>query len=171
MFLRKNSFPMFFEKIQSKIQDLPQLLETIVHWRAQGERIVFTNGCFDLLHLGHVKYLADARDLGHKLIVGVNSDNSVRQLKGSTRPIQKQDSRMAVLASLACVDAVVVFEEETPIELIVALLPDVLVKGGDWDLAKIVGADVVIANGGQVQSLQFVEGHSTTILEKKIRQQ
>ena len=167
----RNTLPMFFEKIQSKIQDLPQLLETVGHWRTQGERIVFTNGCFDLLHLGHVKYLADAHDLGHKLIVGINSDNSVQQLKGPSRPIQNLESRMAVLASLACVDAVVLFEEETPLKLIEALLPDVLVKGGDWDLSKIVGAEVVIANGGEVRSLQFVEGHSTTSLEQKIRQQ
>lgn len=162
---------MFFEKIQSKIQDLPQLLETARHWRAQGERIVFTNGCFDLLHLGHVKYLADAHDLGHRLIVGINSDKSVSRLKGPGRPIQNEESRVAVLASLACVDAVVVFEEETPLKLIEALLPEVLVKGGDWDLSKIVGADLVLANGGRVQNLAFSEGHSTTNLEKKIRQQ
>lgn len=147
------------------------MLETARHWRAQGERLVFTNGCFDLLHLGHVKYLADARDLGHRLIVGVNSDQSVRRLKGSSRPIQNEESRMAVLASLACVDAVVVFEEDTPLILIEALLPDVLVKGGDWDLSKIVGADLVLANGGQVQNLGFSAGYSTTNLEKKIRQQ
>lgn len=160
---------MLFEKIQAKIQSLGQLLETVQHWRSQGERIVFTNGCFDILHFGHVKYLAEARDLGHRLIVGINSDSSVSALKGMNRPIQDETSRTTILASLACVDAVVLFETETPLPLIQALMPDVLVKGGDWEIAKIVGADLVLANGGAVKNLSFADGYSTTKIEQKIR--
>lgn len=144
------------------------MLETVAHWKSQGERIVFTNGCFDLLHLGHVHYLADAHDLGHRLIVGVNADASVRQLKGPSRPIQDEYTRQHLLASLACVDAVVLFEEETPYDLIAAILPDMLVKGGDWSPDQIVGADLVLANGGEVRSLPFVEGFSTSKIEAKI---
>ncbi|MCU0345929.1 MAG: D-glycero-beta-D-manno-heptose 1-phosphate adenylyltransferase [Saprospiraceae bacterium] len=159
---------MFFDKIQSKIQGRAKLAETVAHWKAQGERIVFTNGCFDLLHFGHVHYLAAARDLGHRLVVGVNSDASVRRLKGPNRPIQDEQNRLHVLASLACVDAVVLFEEDTPFDLIAALKPQVLVKGGDWRPDQIVGADLVLADGGEVRSLPFVEGHSTTGIEQKI---
>ncbi|MBK8565802.1 MAG: D-glycero-beta-D-manno-heptose 1-phosphate adenylyltransferase [Saprospiraceae bacterium] len=159
---------MFFEKLQAKVQSQVQLLETVAHWRSQGERIVFTNGCFDLLHLGHVRYLADARDLGHRLIVGVNADASVSKLKGPNRPIQDEATRQLVLASLACVDAVVLFDEDTPYHLIAAIMPDVLVKGGDWSLDQIVGADLVLANGGDVRSLPFVEGFSTTNIEARI---
>lgn len=159
---------MFFEKIQSKVQSIEQLLETLQHWQAQGERIVFTNGCFDILHFGHVRYLAEARDLGHKLIVGINSDSSVRQLKGPNRPIQDEQSRLHVLASLACVDAVILFREDTPYGLITAIKPQILVKGGDWAVSQIVGADLVLAAGGEVRSLPFVEGFSTTKIEEKI---
>ncbi len=159
---------MFFEKIQSKIQGRSQLTETAAHWRAQGERIVFTNGCFDLLHFGHVHYLAAARDLGHRLVVGVNSDASVQRLKGPGRPIQDERTRLHLLAALACVDAVVLFEEDTPYGLIAAIKPNVLVKGGDWLPAQIVGADLVLADGGEVCSLPFVEGFSTTKIEQKI---
>ncbi len=159
---------MFFEKIQSKIQDQAQLSETAAHWRVQGERIVFTNGCFDILHFGHVHYLAAARDLGHRLVVGVNSDASVRRLKGPSRPIQDERTRLHLLAALACVDAVMLFEEDTPYNLIASLRPDVLVKGGDWSPSQIVGADLVLANGGEVRSLPFVEGFSTTKIEEKI---
>ena len=159
---------MFFEKIQSKIQTWAQLAETIAHWRAQGERTVFTNGCFDLLHFGHVHYLAAARDLGHRLVVGVNSDASVQRLKGPSRPIQDEQTRLHLLASLACVDAVVLFGEDTPHDLIAAIRPTVLVKGGDWAPAQIVGADLVLADGGEVRSLPFVEGFSTTKIEQKI---
>ncbi len=159
---------MFFEKIQAKAQSLTQLLETVAHWRSQGARIVFTNGCYDLLHLGHVRYLADARDLGHRLIVGVNADSSVSRLKGPNRPIQDETTRQMVLASLACVDAVVLFDEDTPYNLIAVIKPDVLVKGGDWTPDQIVGADLVLALGGVVQSLAFVEGFSTSNIEAKI---
>ena len=167
----QTSLSMFFEKIQSKVQSRTQLAETVAHWKAQGERIVFTNGCFDLLHLGHVRYLADARDLGHRLVVGVNADASVQRLKGPNRPIQDERTRQLILASLASVDAVVLFEEDTPLALITATRPQVLVKGGDWAPSQIVGADVVLADGGEVLSLPFVEGFSTTNIESKIRSQ
>jgi D-glycero-beta-D-manno-heptose 1-phosphate adenylyltransferase len=165
------SSTLFFETITSKIQTWQQLRESVAHWRQHGERIVFTNGCFDLLHPGHVHYLAGARDLGHRLVVGVNSDASVQRLKGPGRPIQDERSRQHVLAALACVDAVVLFEEDTPLELISAIVPDVLVKGGDWQPNQIVGADIVLKNGGEVHSLPYIEGFSTTNIEKKIREQ
>ncbi|MEK7258053.1 MAG: D-glycero-beta-D-manno-heptose 1-phosphate adenylyltransferase [Bacteroidota bacterium] len=158
----------FFEKIQSKVQSWQQIRETVAHWRSHGEKIVFTNGCFDLLHLGHIHYLADAKDLGHRLLIGLNSDTSVRRLKGERRPIQDEQTRSHLLAALACVDAVVIFEEDTPLNLIEWLLPDVLVKGGDWQPHQIVGADLVLAGGGEVRSLPFVEGFSTTSIEQKI---
>jgi len=132
------------------------------------KKIVFTNGCFDILHLGHVRYLQEARSLGDLLVVGLNSDSSVKLLKDESRPIQCEEDRGEVLAALACVDYVVTFSEETPQRLIEAVKPDVLVKGGDWPMEKIVGADFVIKNGGEVKSLQFVKGRSTTSLLKKV---
>jgi len=161
----------FFETITSKIQTRQQLRDSVAHWQQHGEKVVFTNGCFDLLHLGHVHYLAQARDLGHRLVVGVNSDASVRRLKGTGRPIQDEQSRQYVLAALACVDAVILFEEDTPLELIKAIVPDVLVKGGDWKPGQIAGADIVLGNGGEVLSLPYIEGYATTNIEKKIREQ
>jgi len=132
--------------------------------------VVFTNGCFDILHRGHTTYLEQARNIGASLIVGVNSDDSVRrQNKGSDRPINPQDDRMSVLASLACVDAVVCFDEDTPLNLITTLLPDHLVKGGDWKVEDIVGGAEVIENGGEVHSIDFKFERSTTSLLKKIR--
>ena len=125
-------------------------------------RSVFTNGCFDLLHVGHVRYLQQARSLGDCLIVGINSDNSVRVLKGPSRPIQNERDRSEIMAALVCVDFVCIFDEETPLELIKKIRPDVLVKGGDWPIEKIVGADYVQSYGGEVKTLQFVEGRSTT---------
>jgi rfaE bifunctional protein nucleotidyltransferase chain/domain len=159
---------MFLEKIQFKIQPLSQLKEMVTHWRALGEKIVFTNGCFDLLHYGHIHYLCQAKDLGHRLIIGVNADASVRRLKGPRRPIQNENTRTHLLAALACVDAVILFEEDTPYQLIREVMPDVLVKGGDWQPAQIVGSDLVLANGGEVRSLPFVNGFSTTGIEQKI---
>ena len=161
---------MFFKTIESKIKDWKEAQQAVQHWQSQGERIVFTNGCFDLMHYGHVHYLADARDCGDRLVVGVNADASVRRLKGPHRPIQDENSRMHVLAALACIDLVVLFEEDTPLELIKMLRPDVLVKGGDWQPQQIVGADVVIGYGGQVLSLPYLEGFSTTSIEGRIRQ-
>ncbi len=132
--------------------------------------IVFTNGCFDILHRGHVTYLETARNLGGSLIVGVNTDASVkRQNKGDDRPINNQEDRQALLAALECVDAVITFDDETPLALITAITPDILVKGGDWKAADIVGADHVIENGGEVHSIDFKFDRSTTKLIEKIR--
>jgi rfaE bifunctional protein nucleotidyltransferase chain/domain len=130
--------------------------------------VVFTNGCFDILHPGHVDYLERARAMGSCLVVGLNSDASVRRLKGCCRPVNGQDSRARVLAALACVDAVIVFEEDTPYALIQAVGPDVLVKGGDWSLDRIVGRDLVEAAGGRVCSIPLLAGHSTTGIVERI---
>ncbi len=149
-----------------KLQDLVKKISAL----RQGRKIVFTNGCFDILHVGHIRYLQEARALGDHLIVAVNTDSSVRRLKGSTRPVQSETDRSEILAALGCVDFVVLFDNGTPIEEIRALQPDVLVKGGDWPVEKIVGHEVVQARGGLVKSLKFHAGHSTTgILEKIIK--
>ncbi len=138
--------------------------------QARGLKVVFTNGCFDLLHLGHVRYLEEARALGDALIVGVNTDASVQRLnKGGGRPVNPEADRAAVLAALACVDRVVLFGEDTPLQLISALGPDVLVKGGDYRPEEIVGREVVLARGGQVKVLPFVPGYSTSSLLARIR--
>jgi rfaE bifunctional protein nucleotidyltransferase chain/domain len=144
-------------------------LPIIEEWRQQGEAMVFTNGCFDLLHIGHVLYLEEAKSLGSKLIVGINSDASVKRLKGANRPIKDDHDRAHVLAALASVDMVIVFEEDDPGHLIAQIVPDVLVKGGDWKPEQIVGSDTVLAAGGYVRSLSFIEGYSTTQIEQKIR--
>ena len=157
-----------FSHIEQKIQSAAALRDTLARWRAAGEKVVFTNGCFDILHYGHLHYLAQARDLGDRLVVGLNSAGSVRRLKGPTRPINDEATRAHLVAALEVVDAVVFFEQDTPLELIETVLPDVLVKGGDWKPEQIVGADVVLANGGAVQSLPFVEGYSTSKIEEKI---
>jgi len=160
----------FFSTIASKIQTWEQLPATLVQWRKAGDKIVFTNGCFDLLHYGHLHYLADARDLGDRLVVGLNSATSVRRLKGSTRPINDELTRTHLLAALEVVDAVVIFEEDTPLDLIKLVQPDILVKGGDWQPEQIVGSDVVLARGGKVLSLPFIQGYSTTNIERKIKE-
>jgi len=138
-------------------------------WKDNGKRVVFTNGCFDLLHVGHVRLLQQARAEGDVLVVGLNSDASVQRLKGAGRPLVPQSDRAEVLAALACVDAVTVFDEDTPRELIATLLPDVLVKGGDWARDKIVGREEVEANGGKVFVVPHVEGYSTTALIERLR--
>ncbi len=131
------------------------------------QKIVFTNGCFDLLHVGHIRYLQEAKAQGDLLVVGVNADASVKRLKGPTRPIQNEDDRAEILSALKAVDYVVIFPEDTPAELITAVHPNVLVKGGDWKPEQIVGGTFVLSYGGEVKSLQFVEGRSTTkIIEK-----
>lgn len=157
------------DRIKSKIQDWESIRRTVVGWQAAGECVVFTNGCFDILHYGHIHYLAQARDLGDRLVVGLNSADSVRRLKGPHRPINDEITRQFLLAALEFVDAVVVFEQDTPLELIKIILPDVLVKGGDWQPQDIVGSDIVLAHGGSVQSLLYIEGYSTTAIEQKIR--
>jgi rfaE bifunctional protein nucleotidyltransferase chain/domain len=136
-----------------------------------GGTVVFTNGCFDILHRGHVEYLFAARALGDALVVGLNTDASVRRLKGSGRPVVGEDDRAYVLAGLACVDAVTLFDEDTPAALIEALLPDVLVKGGDYAPENVVGRDVVEANGGRLQLIPFVTGRSTTGILERIREE
>lgn len=146
-----------------------ELAKLIVRAKANDERIIMTNGCFDLLHAGHVAYLEQAKALGDRLIVAVNSDASVRQLKGASRPINGLQERMTVLAALACVDWVVSFEEETPERLYCRLLPDVIVKGGDYRPEQVAGGDCVIQAGGEVKILQFVDGQSTTAMIKKAR--
>jgi D-glycero-beta-D-manno-heptose 1-phosphate adenylyltransferase len=137
--------------------------------RAAGRTMVFTNGVFDLLHPGHVRYLRQARALGDALVVGVNSDRSVRALKGPSRPINGQDERAEVLSALACVDAVVIFDEDTPYHLIAALQPDVLVKGADWAADAIVGRDIVEARGGKVVRIPVEAGHATSEIIERIR--
>jgi rfaE bifunctional protein nucleotidyltransferase chain/domain len=156
------------EKVISPEADLTQIRAKV---SCLPKPIVFTNGCFDILHRGHATYLEQARNIGASLIVGVNSDASVRrQEKGEDRPINTLEDRMSVLASLACVDAVVCFDEDTPLNIITAILPDHLVKGGDWQIKDIVGGDEVIANGGEVHSIEFKYERSTTSLLEKIRQ-
>lgn len=157
-----------FEQIEQKIQTWEQIAITAAAWKSAGERIVFTNGCFDILHYGHLHYLAAARDVGDRLVVGLNSADSVRRLKGPNRPINDELTRTHLLAALEVVDAVVVFESDTPLELIALIQPDFLVKGGDWRPEQIVGSDIVLARGGQVLSLPFVQGYSTTNIEQKI---
>lgn len=161
----------YLEKIKSKVQSLSDLKATRHIWREKTERVVFTNGCFDILHYGHLHYLAQARDLGDRLIIGLNADASVRRLKGEHRPIQDIHTRQMMLASLAFVDAVILFEEDTPLQLITALSPDILVKGGDYKPADIVGAKEVQAEGGEVRVLSFIPGYSTSSIEQKIKQQ
>lgn len=136
--------------------------------KRQGKKVVFTNGCFDILHVGHVRYLQEARAQGDFLVLGLNTDESVRRLKGPDRPLQNENARAEVLAALACVDYVTFFNEETPENLIHEVRPDVLVKGGDYTIDTIVGAKFVMSYGGQVKALQFVDGYSTTSIIKKM---
>ncbi|MBR5253604.1 MAG: D-glycero-beta-D-manno-heptose 1-phosphate adenylyltransferase [Bacteroidales bacterium] len=156
------------EQIERKIVCRKDLKELILKWREANERVVFTNGCFDLLHLGHVDYLAKAKDLGERLIIGVNTDSSVKRLKGEHRPLQDENSRLHILAALQSVDAVVLFDEDTPYELIREIEPDILVKGADYKIENIVGYDIVTSRGGSVQTIEFIEGYSTTLIEKRI---
>ncbi|MCX6145497.1 MAG: D-glycero-beta-D-manno-heptose 1-phosphate adenylyltransferase [Ignavibacteriales bacterium] len=146
------------------------LIEIRQQLRKTGKSVVFTNGCFDILHRGHVDYLSKARALGDILIVGVNTDASVKRLKGANRPIVQEDDRAAVLAALAVVDYVCLFDEETPYELIRALVPDILVKGADWSVGDIVGKDIVEAAGGAVHTIEFLPNRSTTNIIQKIVQ-
>jgi rfaE bifunctional protein nucleotidyltransferase chain/domain len=154
-----------------RIATLPQLKASIAGWKSEGKKVVFTNGVFDLLHLGHITYLSKAAELGDKLIIGLNADASVKRLKGESRPINDQNNRAALLAALFFVDAVVLFEEDTPRELITQLLPDVLVKGADYTVENIAGAKEVLANGGEVKTITLVDGYSSTAIIDKIRAQ
>lgn len=153
-----------------KILSLAELKLKREQLHQASQTVVFTNGCFDLLHPGHVRYLQQARELGDVLIVALNSDRAVRALKGEARPILKENERAEVMAALACVDYVMIFDDISPRETIAALLPDILVKGGDWGVDQIIGAEEVTAAGGQVLSLSFIEGVSTTeVIERILR--
>jgi rfaE bifunctional protein nucleotidyltransferase chain/domain len=153
------------QKIQLDHQSLVRSLESV----RQGKKVVFTNGCFDLLHVGHVRYLQESKSLGDILVVGLNTDASVSQLKGPSRPVQHELDRAEIMAALGCVDFVTLFFEETPQKLIELVRPDVLVKGGDWTPEKIVGAPFVLSYGGKVMSLAFQPGRSTSSIIEKIK--
>jgi rfaE bifunctional protein nucleotidyltransferase chain/domain len=159
-----------FAVIESKIHTHDSLKKSLAYWRFSDKKIVFTNGCFDLLHYGHIDYLSKASALGDVLVVGLNTDASVARLKGPSRPVNDERSRLHIMASLFYVSAVVLFDEPTPYELINLVQPDVLVKGGDYKREAIVGYDIVMKKGGEVVTLDFVPGYSTSALEKKIRE-
>lgn len=144
-------------------------LKKVEQWKSQDKKVVFTNGCFDLLHPGHLHYLSEARDCGDVLIIGLNSDDSVRRLKGENRPVNSEKERALMLAGMNMVDAVVSFDEDTPLELIKYLRPDVLVKGGDYEIDQIVGANEVKAEGGEVRKLSYLQGFSSSALIDKIK--
>ena len=152
-----------------KITDATSLKRKLAAWRFQDKKIVFTNGVFDLLHTGHITYLTKAAELGEKLIVGLNADTSVKRLKGPDRPVNDEKSRAMLLASFFFIDAVVLFDDDTPLDLITQVMPDILVKGADYSIDNIVGAKEVIANGGEVKTIDFVDGFSSTSIIQKIK--
>lgn len=157
-----------YQAIKQKIYVLPELLPMINDWKIEGQKVVFTNGCFDLLHLGHIHYLSQAADLGDRLIVGINGNDSVKRLKGHNRPIQDEASRMMILGALQMTQAIVKFDEDTPFQLIQQITPDILVKGGDYEPESVVGYDHVKAQGGQVKCLPFLKGYSTSLIEGRL---
>lgn len=160
----------YHKKLSEKLVTKDKLKTLLEEWNTQKQKIVFTNGCFDILHRGHVEYLTHAKDLGDKLILGLNTDASVKRLgKSPERPINSEDTRATILAGLECVDAVILFDEDTPLELITFVQPDVLVKGNDYKAEDIVGYDIVTAKGGQVITIQLVDGFSTTKLINKMK--
>ncbi len=154
-----------------KIKSLIEIIAERARLRESGKKLVFTNGCFDILHVGHVRYLNQARALGDALVVAINSDRSVREIKGNGRPIVNESERAEVLAALACVDFVVLFDDPTPQNIIDAIVPDILVKGADWSLSEIVGRDTVEQAGGVVLNIPLVEGSSTTNIIQKVLEQ
>lgn len=158
-----------FETIKSKILTREDAAKKVALWQEKGDKVVFSNGCFDLVHRGHVEYLSKAASLGQKMVLGLNTDASVRHLKGEGRPVVDEYSRAILLASLSFIDAIVLFDEETPFELIKAVLPDFLVKGSDYVVENIVGYDVVTERGGEVKTIDLVEGFSTTLLIERIK--
>ena len=157
------------KKIKDKIFNLNDLKNKVTSWKENGHKIVFTNGCFDIMHKGHIEVLSKSSDLGDKLIIGLNSDSSVQKLKGNSRPIIDENSRAIALAALSFVDAIVLFSEETPINLISTLTPDILAKGGDYEIRTIVGHEIVQKNGGEVILIPFVDGFSSTNIINKIK--
>ena len=156
-------------KINSKIFSLDDLKNQVNAWKQAGEEVVFTNGCFDIIHRGHIEVLAQTADLGDRLIIGLNSDSSIQKLKGEDRPIIDEQARVILLSALSFVDAVILFPEETPINLISTLLPDLLAKGGDYEIETIVGHEIVQNNGGEVILVPFVDGFSSTTIIDKIK--
>jgi len=163
--------------IQSKIynsgkeEDLANFMRQLAFWRFRGKKIIFTNGCFDILHLGHIDYLSKAADLGDILIIGLNTDISVKKIKGNKRPVNNETSRSMVLASLKFVTAVILFDEDTPYNLIRSISPDILVKGSDYSPEKIVGYDIIKATGGEIVTIDFLEGYSSSSIIGKIKSQ
>lgn len=155
--------------ISEKIISREQLIQRVNTWRTERQTIVFSNGCFDIIHPGHAQYLAAAAALGSRLVIGVNTDDSVKRLKGASRPVISENERCLLLASFQFVDAVCLFDEDTPLELIKSIIPDVLVKGKDYAIDQIVGADVVLQHGGKVETIELVEGFSTSSLIEKIK--
>ena len=157
------------KKIGHKICRYKKLISKVDSWKESGDKIVFTNGCFDIIHKGHIELLARSADLGEKLIVGLNSDNSIQKIKGKSRPIIDEDSRALLLAALSFVDAVILFSEETPIKLITDIKPDILAKGGDYEKKSIIGHDIIKKNGGEVIVIPYIDGFSSTNIINKIK--
>ena len=157
------------KKINNKIFDLQLLIKKIEKWRSENKKIVFTNGCFDLIHLGHIEILARSADYGDKLIIGVNSDLSIKKLKGENRPIIEESSRIRQLSALEFVDAVILFDEDTPLKLIETIKPDVITKGGDYTAKNVVGNEVVSQKNGEVVIIPLTQGYSTTSILNKIK--
>jgi len=158
-----------WEEINRKIVDLASASSTMGHWRHLGEKIVWTNGCFDILHFGHIRYLIQAREFGDRLIVGLNSDASVRKIKGPSRPVMDERSRALKLASFIFIDLVIIFGQETPLNAIELLTPDILVKGGDYLSDEVVGSDWVRSHGGRVEIIPLVGGYSTSAIIDRIK--
>jgi D-glycero-beta-D-manno-heptose 1-phosphate adenylyltransferase len=154
---------------ENKIHTRQTAQKQVADWQANGEKIIFTNGCFDIVHLGHIDYLEKARNLGDKLVLGLNTDASVKRLKGESRPVVNEYARSRMMSAFEFVDCVVLFDEPTPLELIEMIKPDILVKGDDYSIETIVGADFVIAKGGEVKTIALVKGYSTTSLIEKIK--
>lgn len=155
---------------ENKIVSLEEASKRAEDWQKEGKKIVFTNGCFDIVHLGHIDYLEKARNLGDKLILGLNTDASVKRLKGETRPVVNEYARSRMMAAFEFIDAVILFDEPTPLEVIQEIQPDILVKGDDYVVETIVGADFVMGKGGEVKTIPLVKGYSTTSLIEKIKQ-
>ncbi|MEA5428102.1 MULTISPECIES: D-glycero-beta-D-manno-heptose 1-phosphate adenylyltransferase [Arcicella] len=155
---------------ENKIVSLEEAIKRAEDWQKEGKKIVFTNGCFDIVHLGHIDYLEKARNLGDKLILGLNTDASVKRLKGETRPVVNEYARSRMMAAFEFIDAVILFDEPTPLEVIQEIQPDILVKGDDYVVETIVGADFVMGKGGEVKTIPLVKGYSTTSLIEKIKQ-
>ena len=157
------------KNLNSKIYNLDILTNKVEQWKKSGDKIVFTNGCFDIIHRGHIELLASTADLGNKLIIGLNSDLSIQKIKGKGRPIIDEDSRAILLSALSFVDAIILFSEDTPLKLISSLLPDVLAKGGDYEIKNIVGNEIVQRNGGKIKLVSFLDGFSSTTIIDKIK--